>query len=178
MLTASPTRLTIALDSNVATVSITVNAVNDAPVVVNDLSTQDVQYSDPIAPVNITANDVDSSGSSLVATTSFTKNGGSSQTGLPAGLILNSLTNNGVSIPGTAVWNITGNVQAAPGTYAITVTVTDGIGGIELHEFQHCCDPGRRPRHLHRRSVRFDFFCHEQFSDCNAGSHDTGHNSN
>jgi len=113
--------------------------VNDAPVVINNLTTQTVQYSDPIAAVTITATDVDSYGESLVANTSFTKNG-SSQAGLPAGLaIALTSTTTGGPFPGgpsgSRTWTISGNITAAPGIYVITVTVNDGSGGIGSTSF-------------------------------------------
>jgi hypothetical protein len=51
--------------------TISVNAVNDAPVVINNTPTQNVQFSDPIAPVTITATDVDNNSVELSATASW-----------------------------------------------------------------------------------------------------------
>ena len=80
-----------------------------------DVDDPTVQYSDAVAPATVvTATDEDSAGSALTATA----------TGLPAGLSL--------AIAGTAeherTWTLAGNVSAPPGTYAGTVTVTDGDG--------------------------------------------------
>jgi VCBS repeat-containing protein len=50
---------TSSLCSGTVMVSITVNPVNDAPFVTNDNSNGNIQYSDPITNVNITATDVD-----------------------------------------------------------------------------------------------------------------------
>ncbi len=119
------------VDSNTVTVSITVNAVNDAPVVSNDLTSQTVQYSDPIATVTITATDVDSPGSLLTASASFTKDGGASQAGLPTGLTLAVNTTSANS----RTWTVSGNVLAAPGTYVITVKVTDDLGAFGTTSF-------------------------------------------
>jgi len=114
-----------ALDSEPATVYITVNPVNDAPEVINSLATQNIQYSDPITPVAITATDVDSSGQDLSATVA----------GLPAGLALNPDSNNGAVIPGYATWIVSGKVLDAPDTYHVTVTVTDDLSAGNSTEF-------------------------------------------
>src|SRR5262249_275249 len=59
---------------------------DQAPVVTNDVASQSDQYSDPTSPVTITAKD--SIGDPLTAATSFTKDGGAVQAGLPANLAL------------------------------------------------------------------------------------------
>src|SRR5262249_57439484 len=90
-----------------------------APVVSNNLSTQSTQYSDPVAPVVVTATDI--IGDPLAASTSFTKDGGPVQAGLPANL---ALTANGLtSADGfdTHTWTLTGLANVAPGTYVVTV---------------------------------------------------------
>src|SRR4030095_3857783 len=53
--------------TDTATVNVTVTAVNDAPVLVPTPASQNVQFSDSIAPVTILATDVDSPGTSLNA---------------------------------------------------------------------------------------------------------------
>jgi hypothetical protein len=121
--------------------TINVTSVNDAPAVINNLATQTVQYSDSITAVTITATDVDSFGESLVASTSYTKNSGSSQIGLPAGLAMTlTSTTHGGPFPGGAAgsrtWTVSGNITAAPGTYLITVTVIDGSGGTSSTSFR------------------------------------------
>jgi hypothetical protein len=98
--------------THTAMVTITVNAVNDAPVVTADPSSQTVQYSDTITPVTITARDVDSTG--LTASTN---------PNLPTGLSLSSqscFTNNGLT---TCSWKIEGQAME---TYDVTITVRDG----------------------------------------------------
>jgi Galactose oxidase, central domain len=88
---------------------------------------QTVQYSDPIADVTITATDADSPGSSLTAGTSFKKDGGSAQAGLPTGLsfVLDSTT---VGPPGSRSWKLTGIANVAAGSYETTITVSDNCG--------------------------------------------------
>ena len=80
-----------------------------------------VQYSDGIAPaVVVSATDEDSPGSALSATA----------TGLPAGLSLSVVsTSSGSTLPGTRSWTLAGTTTAAPGTYPVSVTVTDETGG-------------------------------------------------
>lgn len=97
------------LTSTVATVGIRVNAVNDAPVAATSLTTQQVQYSDAINTVTITATDLDSS--TLTA----------SAMGLPGGLIFAPVIGKANS------WTISGKVLDKPGVYPIKVTVSDGL---------------------------------------------------
>ncbi|NIM49516.1 MAG: tandem-95 repeat protein, partial [Gemmatimonadales bacterium] len=97
-------------DSNIASVTITVNPVNDAPVVSADPVSQTVQYSDGIATVTITASDIDSSSLSILAD-------------LPGGLTLGdgscTTGNGGV----TCTWTLNGQALVGAGTYCITTTV-------------------------------------------------------
>ena len=95
-----------------ATVNVTVSPVNDAPTVLASPATQDVQYSDPVS-VTISADDVDSSSLSV------------STTALPSGLSLGAATCATGAPPADCGWTISGNVQDGPGTYPVTVTVTD-----------------------------------------------------
>jgi VCBS repeat-containing protein len=104
-------------DSNTVTVTITVNAVNDAPRVSVSPTTQTVQYSDGIAPITITATDVDSF--PLTATPS----------GLPPDVILTgSCTSDGTE-GASCTWTIQGIADVPEGNYPVTITVSDG--GVE-----------------------------------------------
>jgi VCBS repeat-containing protein len=95
-----------------ATVEVTVSPVNDAPTVSAGPATQDVQYSDPVS-VTISAGDVDSSTLSV------------STTALPTGLSLGAAGCIAGAPPAGCSWTISGNIQDAPGTYPVTVTITD-----------------------------------------------------
>ena len=72
--------------SQAITAAIGVITTPTGPTVSNDHPTQTVQNSDALAAVHITATAADLTG--LVATTSFSKDGGVFQTGLPASLRL------------------------------------------------------------------------------------------
>jgi len=104
-----------------ATVTLTVNTVNDAPVVTTNKATQQVQYSDPVTAVTIKATDADNSYNTLTASTSWKVDNGAFVSGLPASLTLSSPT-------GAGTWSLSGNMQVAPGTYTIRVSVNDGTG--------------------------------------------------
>lgn len=94
--------------TDTATVNVTVNAVNDAPVfTINSLS-QTVQYSDAITPVNVSVSDVDDPTSSLTLTIEST---------LPAGLT--------ATPTGVGSFTISGNVLASAGVYPIDLKVVD-----------------------------------------------------
>ena len=87
------------------------------PVVGNDAPAGGavVQYSDALSPtVTISATDADTAGSALTASAS----------GLPTGLTLAV----GTTSANGRTWTVAGNVTAAPGTYPVTVTVTDDAG--------------------------------------------------
>ncbi len=93
-----------------------------APVVTNDAAAGGavVQYSDALDPtVTVSAGDAASPGSSLVASVS----------GLPAGLSLElaSTSDDGI-FPGTRTWTLEGNVTDAPGSYPVTVEITNDVG--------------------------------------------------
>jgi hypothetical protein len=98
-------------------------AIQAHPVVTNDApgGTASVQYSDALSPtVTISASDADTHGSDLTAVA----------VGLPAGLSLADGAVSGSStLPGTHTWTVAGNTTAAPGSYPVTVTVTDETGG-------------------------------------------------
>src|SRR6185436_15280550 len=87
-------------------------AIQAAPDVVT--TDRSVQYSDAVAGTVVEATDADSAGSALTATA----------TGLPAGLSL-AVGDTGEH---TRTWTLAGTVTAAPGTYAGSVSVTDGDG--------------------------------------------------
>ncbi len=76
---------------------------------------QAVQYSDAVVPLVIGARDADTAGSALQATA----------TGLPDGVTLTRVSDNGGTVPGAASWRVAGNVTGPAGTYDVTVTVGD-----------------------------------------------------
>jgi len=122
-----------------ATVNVTVNPVNDAPFFTSSApADQTRQYSDPIANVNLVAADVDSASLSLTAgACSYTKDGGLSQPGLPAGLSLAAggctpAMGNGSSCS----WTLSGVAGVARGVYVIQLRVTDGAGGAATVPFK------------------------------------------
>jgi len=124
------------------TFTITITSVNDAPSVASDPNSQaSVQYSDAIASVIITANDIDSPATSLNLgnmTYVYTPTGGTAQSavnGLPSGLSISaptptagtqSSTPGVFAPPNSSQWTISGVMNVAPGTYAVTVPVSDG----------------------------------------------------
>jgi hypothetical protein len=94
--------------TDTATVNVTINAVNDAPVfTINSLS-QTVQYSDAITPVTVSVSDVDDPTSSLTLTI---------ESSLPAGLT--------ATPTGVGSFTISGNVLASAGIYPIDLKVVD-----------------------------------------------------
>lgn len=109
-------------DSAEVTVSITVVPVNDAPVVsATPLTQANVQYSDPIQSVTVTANDVETPGASLAISFSYKKDNGAVQPNLPSGL---AVTDNGV-IGANRQWTVSGTANVPAGTYVVKADVTD-----------------------------------------------------
>jgi Metallo-peptidase family M12B Reprolysin-like/Putative Ig domain len=104
-------------------------AIQALPVVTNDArgGTASVQYSDALSPtVTVSASDADSHGSDLTAVA----------VGLPAGLSLaDGSVSGGSTLPGTHTWTVDGSTAAAPGSYPVTVTVTDETGGTGTTSF-------------------------------------------
>jgi len=101
-----------------------------APVVNNSLGvggSQSVQYSDSLSPdLIVSATDADSLGKDLSVVA----------VGLPAGLSLSIIsTSNDSTLPGIHTWKVAGVTTAAPGSYPVTVTVTDDTGGIGATSF-------------------------------------------
>ena len=86
-----------------------------------------LQYSDGLGgAVVASATDEDSEGSTLSAVA----------TGVPAGLTLAVSSTSGAGVlPGTRSWTLAGNVTAAPGSYPVSITVTDGSGGSTTASF-------------------------------------------
>jgi hypothetical protein len=76
-----------------------------------------VAYGGSLSPaLTVSATDGDTAGSLLTA----------SATGLPAGLSLSvTSTSDASTLPGTRTWTVTGSESASPGTYPVTVTVSD-----------------------------------------------------
>lgn len=100
---------------------------NVSPTVTADLTSQTVQYSDYISDVTITATDV--SADSMIATTSWSVDGGGLTLGLPDFL---ALTNNGCSVStdtNTCTWILEGISDVPAGVYTMRVTVADNDGG-------------------------------------------------
>jgi photosystem II stability/assembly factor-like uncharacterized protein len=94
--------------TSTATVNVTVNAINDAPVFTINLLSQTVQYSDPITPVTVSVSDVDDPTSSLTLSVLST---------LPTGLT--------VTPTGVGSLTISGNPLVVAGIYNINLRVTD-----------------------------------------------------
>jgi hypothetical protein len=77
-------------------------------------------------PLTVSASDGDTPGPELAA----------SATGLPAGLGLSvTSTSDDSTVPGTRTWTVTGSVSAPPGTYPVTVSVTDADGNVGTTSF-------------------------------------------
>ena len=91
-----------------ATVIVTVNAVNDAPVFTINVLSQTVQYSDPITPVTVSVSDVDNATADLTLTV---------LSAVPAGLT--------VTPTGTGSLTISGNPAVVAGVYPIDLRVVD-----------------------------------------------------
>jgi hypothetical protein len=92
------------------------------PTVTNDApgGVVSVQYSDSLNPtVTISASDEAALGSTFTAVS----------TGFPAGMSLAiDSTSDDSTLPGTRTWKVIGATTAAPGSYPVTVTVTEGTG--------------------------------------------------
>ncbi len=108
---------------DVSNADFTITASLPAPVVTNDApgGQATAAFGGPVSPtVTVSASDADSFGSTLIATAPA----------LPAGLSLAlGTTSPGSTLPGTRTWTIAGNTTASPGTYNVTVTVTDNTAG-------------------------------------------------
>jgi len=96
-----------------ATVNVTVNAVNDAPVFTINVLSQTVQYSDPITTVNVSYSDVDDVTADLTLTI---------LSSIPAGLT--------VTPTGVGSFTISGNPLVVAGVYPINLKVEDPHGAI------------------------------------------------
>jgi hypothetical protein len=87
---------------------ITVTAVNDAPDVSNNRSTQQLQYSDQVQSVAIWATDADNAVSQLRATSSWKVGATSFASDLPSGLAFTQVADGS--------WLLSGKMMVAPGT--------------------------------------------------------------
>jgi hypothetical protein len=106
---------------DVSNANFTIVAGLPVPVVTNDApgGGAPAQFGGPVTPtVTVSATDTDSLGTALNA----------SAPALPAGLTLPVATTT-VGPPGARTWTVSGNVTAPPGTYPVTVTVTDESSG-------------------------------------------------
>ena len=110
------------LDSGVATVSITVDPINDAPTLVAAPGTTTAQWSDPIAPILFTAADVDDPLTALQVAKVETKLPGAAvfTSGLPTGFSLSP-----GSTPGTWLLNGGPTGLEGVGSYQFRLTVQD-----------------------------------------------------
>jgi hypothetical protein len=125
------------LYSSTVTVDITVDPVNDMPIISIDRGTASLQYSDEIGTVTITATDVDDN--PLKLSSSWTLNGGAANFGLPSALGTSgscTTTDTDYSpVSGTSCsWTLSGQMREDAGDYDITFTVTDGGGGTTTKE--------------------------------------------
>ncbi len=106
-------------ESATQTFTITVTAVNDAPVVSVTPASQQGQYSDQITLVAISATDVDNDLNQLTAATSWKlASAASFTTGLPDALSFTKTSD--------GHWTLSGRTMLAPGTYLVRVRVSDG----------------------------------------------------
>ncbi|MFC1794484.1 tandem-95 repeat protein, partial [Planctomycetota bacterium] len=109
----------------------TVTVENTAPSVSANISEQNIQYSDPIDDVIITATDIPADTMNAVVSYS-TDSGSTFIVGLPdngtivGGLVFTSDSNQ----VETGVWTLSDIADLAPGTYIIRVTVSDEDGGV------------------------------------------------
>jgi hypothetical protein len=89
-------------------------------------SSANTQYSDGVPDLTVTGTVADEAGSALTA----------NAFGLPTGLSLAtaSVSDEG-TFPGTQTWNVSGTTTAAPGSYPVTVTVSDPDGWKDTTSF-------------------------------------------
>lgn len=99
-----------------------------AAYVSNDLASQTAQYSDPIQPVTITAEDQAADVPFLTATPEWSSDGLDFQPGLPDGLALNTGDCMAGEEYGSCTYTLTGKVGVQSGSYLIRVAVSDGRG--------------------------------------------------
>src|SRR5262245_13411930 len=92
-----------------------------------DGGSANVSYGSALSPaLTVSASDPDTIGSGLTASAS----------GLPAGLALSvASTSDASTLPGTRTWTVAGSVSASPGTYPVTVTVSDADGNVGTTSF-------------------------------------------
>ena len=99
-----------------------VDVANVPPAVTVAPTTQSVQHGESIEPVLISASDVP--GDPLSVSTTYSKDGGPVESGLPPGL---SIT--GLGSAGAGTWTISGIADMEPARYDVRVIVSDDDGG-------------------------------------------------
>ena len=112
-------------DGSTSTVSHVVTIDNVAPSVTASPAGQSVQYSDPIAPITITATDVPAD--TLTTITFWSKNEGLMTPGLPNGLTLS-----GSGSAGSGSWTISGIADVEPADYLLRFATFDEDGGATI----------------------------------------------
>jgi VCBS repeat-containing protein len=117
-------------------ITITINGINDAPMVSANVASQTVDYSDRIQQVLFTATDIDSPIANLTATFAYDYqpiNGfysGSFTNGLPdAGTVSGGLSDSFDEVSDSEKsWLLSGIADLAPGNYKIKATISDEHG--------------------------------------------------
>lgn len=106
------------------TALVTVNPVNDPPIISVDRTEQALQYSDGILPCTISISDIDST--ELSISTSWQENGGPVQDGLPNGCMLDTEGPCTGVLPLSCTRVLSGAMLGGAGTYDVTITLDDG----------------------------------------------------
>jgi VCBS repeat-containing protein len=110
-----------------ATAVITIKGVNDAPVIGTvEPASQNLQYSDGIAPVTLRATDVDSSTLDVNEVVFIDTSDGRAWSMEETGLVLSSPTCNDSTDKLICEWIMSGYAQVPAGYYDLVITVSDG----------------------------------------------------
>jgi hypothetical protein len=91
---------------------------------------QIVMYGNPITDVSVSGEDAETVGDGLSITWEYKlASAGSYTAGLPDSLSALQTASSGSSgLPGSATWNVSGNIKVSVGVYKIRATITDGDG--------------------------------------------------
>lgn len=116
-------------DGGVGTRVESIRVVNTPPAVQASPLSQEVQYSDRPEAVHVTAADVPADPVTLA--TSWSRDGGAVQSGLPSWL----------SLVGSGPWTLDGATAGEPGDYAIRLTASDDDGGSTTVEVRVVVQP-------------------------------------